>query len=50
MMNDEIVDFVEPVIEPQNGKERIVEAPRPLVPRRTVIKFIITDERDNSQN
>lgn len=49
-MNDEVIDILEPVEESQGQTERIVEAPRPLVPRRTVIKFKITDERNNSQN
>ena len=47
-MNDDIIDIIEPVVESLNQTERMVDAPRPLVPQRKVIKFKITDERDNS--
>ena len=48
-MNDEVVDVFDPVSEAPSNIDRIVEAPRPMVPKRTVIKFKIVDERDNSK-
>ena len=48
-MNDEVVDVFEPVGEALPGVDRIVEAPRPQVPIRTIINFKIVDERDNSK-
>lgn len=48
-MNDEVVDVFEPIGEALSETDRIVEAPRPQVPRRTIIKFKIVDERDNSK-
>lgn len=48
-MNDEVVDVFEPVSEAPSDIDRIVEAPRPKVPKRTIIKFKVVDERDNSK-
>ena len=48
-MNDDILDIIEPIVDTIAQPERVVEAPRPLVPKRTIIKFKIVDERDNSQ-
>lgn len=48
-MNDEVVDVFEPVGEAPSDIDRIVEAPRPNVPKRTIIKFKKVDERDNSK-
>lgn len=48
-MNDDILDVIEPLTEAASQPERVVEAPRPLVPKRTIVKFKIVDERDNSQ-
>ena len=47
-MNDEFIDVLELVVDATEQPERIAEAPRPLVPKRTIIKFKIVDERDNS--
>lgn len=46
-MNDEVIDIYKPEV--QQEPSRIVEIPRPLVPKRTIIKFTITDERDYSE-
>ena len=48
-MNDDVVDVFESVGEVLADIDRIVEAPRPQVPKRTIIKFKIVDERDNSK-
>lgn len=48
-MNDEVIDVFSPVYEVKSETDRIVEAPRPLVPKRTITKFKIADERDNSK-
>lgn len=48
-MNEDIIDIIEPISEPILETRRMVEAPRPLVPKRTIIKFKITDERNNSE-
>ena len=48
-MNDEVVDVFEPAGKAPSDIDRIVEAPRPKVPKRTIIKFKIVDERDNSK-
>lgn len=48
-MNDDVVDVFESVGEVLPDIDRIVEAPRPQVPKRTIIKFKIVDERDNSK-
>lgn len=49
-MNDEVVDVFEPVGEALSDVDRIVEAPRPQVPKRSIIKFKIVDERNNSKD
>ena len=48
-MNEEVVDVFEPIGEAPLDLDRIVETPRPQVPKRTIIKFKIVDERDNSK-
>ncbi len=48
-MNDEVVNVFEPVGEALPNIDRVVEAPRPQVPKRTITKFKIVDERDNSK-
>ena len=45
---NDILDAFEPVGDYLMQPERIIEAPRPIVPKRTIIKFKIVDERDNS--
>ena len=47
-MNDELFNPIDPV-EDMSQFERFAEAPRPLVPQRRILKFKISDERDNSQ-
>lgn len=49
-MKDDILDVIESFGETVVQPERVVEAPRPLVPKRTIVKFKIVDERDNSQD
>ena len=41
-MNDEVVDVFEPIGEALSETDRIVEAPRPQVPKRTIIKFKVS--------
>lgn len=49
-MNDDILDVIEPVeYSPEQEIERFAEVPRPLVPKRTIVRFKISDERDNSK-
>ncbi len=48
-MNDEVVDVFESAGEVLQDNDRVVDAPRPKVPKRTIIKFRIVDERDNSK-
>jgi hypothetical protein len=49
-MNDDILDVVEPVeYRPEQEVERFAEVPRPLVPKRTIVRFQISDERGNSE-
>ena len=48
-MNDEVVDVFESVGGVLSDKDRVLDAPRPQVPQRTIIKFKIVDERDNSK-
>ena len=47
-MNDELIDIFESVEDSGVEIERAVDGPRPLAPKRTVVGFQISDERDNS--
>ena len=49
-MNDEIFNPIGPIEFAEDAPERYAEAPRPDLPKRTIVRFKIIDERDNSQS
>ena len=50
VMNDDFFNRVEPVMEDIYQSDWYSEAPSPLVPKRKVVRFKISNERDNSQS
>ena len=49
-MNEDLLNVVEPVVfRPEQEEERFAEVPSPIVPKRTIVRFRISDERDNSK-
>lgn len=49
-MNDEILNIVDDYNVASGEQTRYVDAPRPIVPVRKVMKFTISHERDNSKS
>lgn len=49
-MNDDFFNPVEPVKDVIYQSDRYAEAPCPIVPKRKIVRFKISNERDNSQS
>ena len=49
-MNNDFFNPVEPVKDDIYQSDRYPEVPCPMVPRRKVVRFKISNERDNSQS